>query len=290
MRHLQSLESEAIFILRETAALFKKAVILFSGGKDSVVLTHLAEKAFYPFPMPFEFLLIDTGHNFPETLEFISNQMKQINKTLLVGSVEKIMQKKGLVLPPFQSRNALQSVTLMEAIHKYAFDAVIGGARRDEEKARAKERIFSIRGPTGAWEPESQQPELWMVFGASLCKGQHMRVFPLSNWTELDIWEYINQENLTVPSIYFSHARDCILRGDVLMPKFGTQSIESKNLKVRVRTVGDMLCTAVFPSHASTIKEVITELNKSRISERGLRMDDRVSKFSMEERKKEGYF
>jgi sulfate adenylyltransferase subunit 2 len=294
---IKALESEAIYILREAVAQFRLPVLLFSGGKDSIVLTRLAEKAFYPSTIPFQLMLIDTGHNFPETISFIQQRLLELKVPLLIASVQKtidlgqVMEETG----PSASRNRLQSVTLMESIREHQFDCVIGGARRDEEKARAKERIFSRRDDFGRWEPKNQRPELWNLFNGRIQKNEHMRVFPLSNWTELDIWAYIAAEKLSVPSIYFSHSRSCIERNDKLIPYSQFLGLlpgeKVKNFEnVRVRTVGDMTCTTVFRSTAKSVAEIIEELNLSNLSERGGRLDDSTSDSSMEDRKNEGYF
>jgi sulfate adenylyltransferase subunit 2 len=300
LNDLDDLESEAIFILREVAAQFHRPVILFSGGKDSALITHLAQRAFFPRPMPWPLMLVDTGQNFPETLEFIQARKQELKVDLVVASVQESIDQ-GRVVDvngPLASRNRLQSVTLMDAIHKHKFDAVIGGGRRDEEKARAKERIFSLRNEKGEWEAQNQQPQLWNLLNGHLQPGHHMRVFPISNWTELDVWRYIEREKIQLPSIYFSHRRSCLrtesqllaydpcLNADAL-PK---SSYEIVDLDVRCRTVGDMTCTGVWPSTARTVSEVICEIEAAVLSERGGRMDDRVSKSAMEDRKKEGYF
>ncbi len=310
-----NLEAESIYILRESAAGFRRPVILFSGGKDSVVLARLAEKAFYPAQMPFEFLMVDTGHNFSEALSFVERRMSGIGRPFYVRTVSDAMARRGVTLDPIASRNQLQSHALNDAITELNIDALISGARRDEDKARAKERIFSRRqnpsfspaanvglalsSAKGArvaagWQPENQEPELWPILNSKLQAGEHMRVFALSNWTELDIWNYIRDEKLEVPSIYFSHERDCFKVGDVWMAPVADQGSAIKSTHrvsgVRVRTVGDMACTALFESAARNVDDVIAELKTSEISERGLRMDDKTSRFSMEERKREGYF
>ena len=288
---LDQLEAESIYILREVAGQFRNPVMLFSGGKDSIVMTRLAEKAFRPGRFPFPLMLIDTGQNFPETLSFIERRTRELKERLLVKYVQdtinlgRVSEESG----PLSSRNRLQSVTLMDAIHEHHFDAVIGGARRDEEKSRAKERIFSVRNEFGQWEPKDQRSELWNLLNGCVADGEHMRVFPLSNWTELDIWEYIRRERLEVPSIYFSHRRHCVKIEGAWMAS-SQLDMDSQELEVRVRTVGDMACTAAMISSASTVDEVIAEIRTLRLSERGLRMDDKRSESSMEDRKREGYF
>ena len=290
------LESESIYILREVAAQFHKPVLLFSGGKDSIVMTRLAEKAFRPGRFPFPLMLVDTGHNFPETLQYIQERISTLGEKLLVCSVEdsialgRAQDEKG----PGASRNRIQSISLMDSIRANGFDAVIGGARRDEEKARAKERFFSLRDSTGKWDPENQRLEPWNLFNGRIAPGEHMRVFPLSNWTEIDIWQYIEQEKLEIPSIYFSHRRKCVLRDNSLfawadfMELAKTDEIVEKT--VRCRTVGDMNSTGMFESKASTVFEILEELRVLDWSERGGRLDDRNSENSMEDRKREGYF
>lgn len=304
MSHFNQLESEAISILRETFTRFKNPVILFSGGKDSMVLTHLAQKAFAPFPIPFKLVLIDTGHNFPETLAFIDQRVLELQTTLVTGSVEAAIRQ-GIVQdvqsPSAQNsqqmsagRNRLQSKVLMMCIAENKFDAVIGGGRRDEEKSRAKERIFSVRDENGMWNAENQRPELWQYLNPYLQPNQHMRIFPLSNWTELDIWSYIQTENIKVPSIYFSHERKCIYLNHQILAYFPIMQIPDsavvKTAFVRCRTVGDMFSTGLIESKAANVADVISEIKKSNVSERGLRLDDQFSDTAMEERKKEGYF
>ncbi len=293
---LEALESEAIHILREVAGEFQNPVLLFSGGKDSVVLTRLAEKAFRPGRFPFALLHIDTGHNFPEVIAFRDRFVGALGERLIVRSVEDSIRE-GRVVPkgPTESRNAYQSVTLLDAIAELGIDACIGGARRDEEKARAKERVFSFRDLFGEWEPRNQRPELWNLYNARVHKGQHMRVFPLSNWTELDVWRYIAREELAVPSLYFAHEREIVRRGTVLAPVSDliqpAQGEVSESLSVRFRTVGDMSCTCPVASRATTVGEIIAETAVARISERGAtRLDDQASEASMELRKREGYF
>ncbi len=297
MDYLKELESEAIHIFREVVGQFRKPAVLFSGGKDSTVLVHLAEKAFYPAPLPFPVLHIDTGHNFPEVLAFRDKLVKAKGLQLIVRQVEHTILTKGLSETPgkFPSRNALQSFTLVDAINELSFDACIGGGRRDEEKARAKERIFSIRDQSSSWKPYQQRPELWDLYNGSIQPGEHVRVFPISNWTELDVWQYILRENIEVPSLYFSHHRDCLLYNGKLIATSGfirkDQEDQVASHNVRYRTVGDMTCTAAVLSDAATIREVIAEIEQSTISERGeTRLDDSFSDAGMEDRKLMGYF
>lgn len=295
-RHLDWLESEAMFILREVATEFKNPGLLFSGGKDSAVLLHLAYKAFYPEKIGFALLHIDTGHNYPEVIDYRDRIVEHYGCTLYVRGVEESIRRGTVRLRhPLESRNAYQSVTLLEAIEELAFDACLGGARRDEEKARAKERIFSLRDEFGQWDPKNQRPELWALFNTRIRPGEHMRVFPLSNWTELDIWQYIARERIELPDLYFAHDRTVVRRGEVLVPvtditpaKPG-ETIET--VSCRFRTVGDISCTAPVESTAATITDIIDEIRSCRITERGAtRLDDRASEAAMEQRKKEGYF
>jgi sulfate adenylyltransferase subunit 2 len=298
MNYLDYLESEAIFSIREVAAQFKRPVLLFSGGKDSICMVHLCKKAFYPAKFPFPLMHIDTGHNFPETLEFRDDLVKELKETLIVRLVEDTMIQKGIkdVEGKFPSRNAFQSLTLLDAIKEFKFDACIGGARRDEEKSRAKERMFSLRDKTGKWDPDFQRPEVWNVVNTHLNEGENMRVFPLSNWTELDVWAYIQREKIALPSLYFSHERACIETSDghlMNVNEFVSLSPTDNILteKVRYRTIGDMTCTAAVRSTAMTVEEIIDELKRTKISERGAtRIDDRISDAGMEDRKREGYF
>jgi sulfate adenylyltransferase subunit 2 len=298
MNYLDYLESEAIFSLREVAAQFKRPVLLFSGGKDSICMVHLCKKAFYPAKFPFPLMHIDTGHNFLETLEFRDDLVKELKETLIVRLVEDTMIQKGIkdVEGKFPSRNAFQSLTLLDAIKEFKFDACIGGARRDEEKSRAKERMFSLRDKTGKWDPDNQRPEVWNVVNTHLNEGENMRVFPLSNWTELDVWAYIQREKIALPSLYFSHERACIETSDghlMNVNEFVSLSPTDNILteKVRYRTIGDMTCTAAVRSTAMTVEEIIDELKRTKISERGAtRIDDRISDAGMEDRKREGYF
>jgi sulfate adenylyltransferase subunit 2 len=294
--HLEWLESEAIYILREVAAECEMPALLFSGGKDSCVVLRLAEKAFRPGRLPFPLLHIDTGHNFPEVLDFRDARVEELGERLIVRSVEDSIARGTVKLrDELDSRNAAQSVTLLEAIEELGFDALIGGARRDEEKARAKERIFSFRDSFGQWDPKNQRPELWDLFNARVHRGENLRVFPISNWTELDVWQYIAREQLPLPSLYFSHRRDVVRRRGLLVPvtpitpALDGEAIE--NLSVRFRTVGDISCTCPVASDAATVDDVIRETAVEEITERGAtRMDDQTSEASMERRKREGYF
>ncbi|BCT67601.1 Sulfate adenylyltransferase subunit 2 [Nitrosospira sp. NRS527] len=294
--HLDELESEAIHIMREVAAECANPTLLFSGGKDSIVLLRLAEKAFRPGRFPFPLLHVDTGHNFPEVIEFRDRRAKQLGERLIVRSMDDSIKQGRVVLRSAnQSRNPFQSVTLLDAIAEFGFDACIGGARRDEEKARAKERIFSFRDEFGQWDPKNQRPELWDIYNTRVHPGENIRVFPISNWTELDVWEYIAREKLEVPHIYFAHTRDVIRRGNGLLPVSHLVELKEgekvENLMVRFRTVGDMSCTCPVESIAVSVTEIIAETAITRITERGAtRMDDQTSDASMELRKKEGYF
>lgn len=296
LSHLEVLESESIHILREVAAECKNPALLFSGGKDSIVLLRLAEKAFRPARFPFPLLHIDTGHNFPEVIAFRNHRVKQLGERLIVGSVEDSIRAGRVVLKSeTESRNVHQSITLLDTIAEYGFDACIGGARRDEEKARAKERIFSFRDEFGQWDPKNQRPELWDLYNTKVHPGEHMRVFPISNWTELDVWQYIAQEKLEIPVIYRAHRRAVIRRGSGLLPVTHLVRLQpgekAENIMVRFRTVGDMTCTCPVESQAVTVEQVIAETAATRITERGAtRMDDQTSEASMELRKKEGYF
>jgi len=297
LSHLQALESEAVHVMREVAAEFEKPVLLFSGGKDSIVLLRLAEKAFRPAPFPFPLMHVDTGHNFPEVIEFRDRRVAELGERLIVASVQdsidtgRVVEETG----PRASRNRLQTVTLLDAISEHGFDAAFGGARRDEERARAKERIMSFRDDFGQWDPKNQRPELWNLYNGRIKKGEHVRVFPLSNWTELDVWEYIDSEQLEVPSIYFAHQREVFERDGMLYAHHeGTQLIDGEEIfteTVRYRTVGDMSCTGGVRSRAATLEEVVLEIAATRITERGeTRADDRVTEAAMEDRKKAGYF
>ena len=295
LTELDVLESEAVHILREVAAGCSNPALLFSGGKDSIVLLRLAEKAFRPSRFPFPLLHLDTGHNFPEVIAFRDHRARQLGERLIVRSVEDSIAQGRAVERPGQGRNALQSVTLLDAITELGFDACIGGARRDEEMARAKERIFSFRDSCGQWDPKNQRPELWDLYNTQVHAGENIRVFPISNWTELDIWQYIARERLEVPAIYFAHTRDVIRKpggllpvSELIQPQPG-ERIES--LQVRFRTVGDMTCTCPVESDAATLAQIVVETAATRITERGAtRMDDQTSEASMELRKKEGYF
>ena len=294
--HLDWLESEAIHILREVAGECANPVVFFSGGKDSIVLLRLAEKAFRPGRFPFPMLHIDTGHNYPEVIEFRDRRARELGERLIVRSVEDSIRRGTVRLrSETESRNAAQAVTLLEAIEEFGFDACIGGARRDEEKARAKERIFSFRDEFGQWDPKNQRPELWSLYNTRVHKGEHMRVFPISNWTELDVWQYIAREGLEVPSIYYAHKRKVVRRNGLLVPVTHlTPAREGEvveELSVRFRTVGDSSCTCPVESTARTPAEIIAETATTTITERGAtRMDDQTSEASMERRKKEGYF
>jgi sulfate adenylyltransferase subunit 2 len=297
LSHLRALESEAIHVMREVAAELERPVLLFSGGKDSIVLLRLAEKAFRPAPFPFPMMHVDTGHNFPEVIEFRDRRVAELGEHLIVASVQESIDSGRAIeeTGPRASRNRLQTVTLLDAIAKHDFDAAFGGARRDEERARAKERIFSFRDDFGQWDPKNQRPELWNLYNGRIRKGEHVRVFPLSNWTELDVWEYIAQEQLEVPPIYFAHEREVFSRDGMLYAwREGVQLIDGEQVfseMVRYRTVGDMSCTGGVRSRALTLEEVVAEIAATRITERGeTRADDRVSEAAMEDRKKAGYF
>ncbi len=297
LSHLRALESEAIHVMREVAAELERPVLLFSGGKDSIVLLRLAEKAFRPAPFPFPLMHVDTGHNFPEVIEFRDRRVAELGERLIVASVQDSIDSGRAVeeTGPRASRNRLQTVTLLDALAEHGFDAAFGGARRDEERARAKERVFSFRDDFGQWDPKNQRPELWNLYNGRIRKGENVRVFPLSNWTELDVWEYIDEEGLEVPSIYFAHERQVFKRDGMLYAwREGTELIEGEEIvseTVRYRTVGDMSCTGGVRSNASTLEEVVVEIAATRITERGeTRADDRVSEAAMEDRKKAGYF
>ena len=296
LSHLDRLESEAIHILREVAAEFDRPALLFSGGKDSAVLLRLAEKAFRPEPLPFPLLHVDTGHNFPEVISFRDARVAELGEKLIVAHVEDSIARGTVRLrKATDSRNGAQAVTLLEAIAEHQFDALIGGARRDEEKARAKERIFSHRDEFGQWNPKTQRPELWSLYNAKIHPGENMRVFPLSNWTERDIWTYIAREGISLPGLYYTHERNIVRRGDLLMPVTNLtpakEGDEVERVSVRFRTVGDITCTAPVASVAHNPAEIIAETEFSDLSERGAtRMDDQASEASMERRKKEGYF
>jgi sulfate adenylyltransferase subunit 2 len=296
LKHLDELESESIYILREVAAQFEKPALLFSGGKDSIVCFHLARKAFFPAKVPFPLVHIDTGHNFEETLIFRDELAKTYGVNLIIGSVQEsidaglAVEEKGINA----SRNVLQTITLLSTIEKNKFDACIGGARRDEEKARAKERFFSHRDDFGQWDPKNQRPELWNLFNGKKNIGEHFRVFPISNWTEMDVWQYILKEQIPIPSIYFTHQRECFERDGVIYAHSGfmklkpTEKVQSRT--VRFRTIGDMTCTGAVLSSATTLEEIVQEVAATRVTERGSRIDDKRSEAAMEDRKKEGYF
>ena len=294
--HLKQLESEAIYILRETAAQFENPVLLFSGGKDSIVMAYLAKKAFWPAKLPFPLMHVDTGHNFPETMEYRDRFIKDLGAKLVVASVQdaidqgKVVEEQG----PTASRNSLQTVALLEGLEQGQYDAALGGGRRDEEKARAKERFFSHRDAFGQWDPKNQRPELWNIFNGRKQHGEHFRVFPLSNWTEMDIWQYIKLEAIDLPNLYFSHERDCFVRNGVIMAvteftaPLETETVE--RMRVRFRTIGDTTCTGAALSEANDLDAIIDEVASARQTERGTRADDKRSETAMEDRKKQGYF
>ena len=297
LTHLEQLEAEAIHIMREVAGQFEKPALLFSGGKDSITLVHLALKAFRPGKFPFPLVHIDTGHNFPEALAFRDQLVEKLGEKLVVRKVEDTIKVKRLTEPKgkFASRNALQTFTLLDTIEEFKFDACIGGARRDEEKARAKERIFSVRDEFGQWNPKLQRPELWNIYNGKIHKGENVRVFPISNWTELDVWNYIRREKIQLPSIYFSHEREVLEHDGQLVSTSEFIKLDPDDKvsvkKVRYRTVGDMTCTAAVESDAVQIDDIIAEIIATKTSERGeTRIDDRVSEAAMEDRKKNGYF
>jgi sulfate adenylyltransferase subunit 2 len=295
--HLDALESEAVHVMREVASELERPVLLFSGGKDSVVLLRLAEKAFRPGRFPFPVMHVDTGHNFPEVIEFRDRRVEELGERLIVASVQESIDKGRAVeeTGPRASRNRLQTVTLLDAIAEHGFDAAFGGARRDEERARAKERIFSFRDDFGGWDPKNQRPELWNLYNGRVKRGEHVRVFPISNWTELDVWEYIAREKLELPPIYFAHEREVFKRDGMLYATAPFTELlpdeEPFMTSVRYRTVGDMSCTGAVRSAATSLEEVVTEIAATRITERGeTRADDRVTEAAMEDRKREGYF
>jgi sulfate adenylyltransferase subunit 2 len=296
LTHLKVLESEAIFIIREVAAQFEKPVMLFSGGKDSIIMFHLARKAFYPDKIPFPLMHIDTGHNFPETINFRNKLIEETGENLIIKLVQESIDNGTAIeetgLNP--SRNGLQTVTLLEGIEGGNYDCALGGARRDEEKARAKERFFSHRDEFGQWDPKNQRPELWNLFNGKKNQGEHFRVFPISNWTEMDVWQYILDEKIEIPSLYFAHKRHVVNRDGVLLSKCEHISLKNneewQEKTVRCRTIGDMTCTGVSESQASTMEEIIEEVATTRVTERGGRADDKRSEAAMEDRKKEGYF
>ncbi|HEV2814846.1 MAG TPA: sulfate adenylyltransferase subunit CysD [Solirubrobacteraceae bacterium] len=295
LSHLDALESEAIHVMREVAAEFERPVLLFSGGKDSIVLTRLAEKAFRPGRFPFPLLQIATGHEFPEVTDFIARRAEELGERLIVASVQDSIDRGRVVEEsgPGASRNRLQTTTLLDAIAEHKFDAAFGGARRDEERARAKERIMSFRDDMGQWDPKRQRPELWNIYNGRIRRGEHVRVFPISNWTELDVWEYIQREQLDLPSIYLAHEREVFRRDGMLyaVSPYVEQEEESFVTSVRYRTVGDMVVTGAVESTATTLADVVAEIAATRITERGeTRADDRVTEAAMEDRKREGYF
>ena len=297
LSHLETLEAESIHIFREVAAEFERPVLLFSGGKDSLILLRLAEKAFRPGKFPFPIMHVDTGHNFPEVLEFRDQLISRIGERLIVASVQDSIDKGRVVEErgPRASRNRLQTTTLLDAIEEHGFDAAFGGARRDEERARAKERVFSFRDDFGQWDPKNQRPELWSLYNGKIRKGEHVRVFPISNWTELDVWQYIAQEKLDVPPIYYAHTRQVFARDGMLYAASPYVELmdgeEPFEASVRYRTVGDMTCTGAVRSTATTLETVVAEIAATRITERGeTRADDRVTEAAMEDRKREGYF
>lgn len=296
LNHLRELEAESMYVMREVASQFENPALLFSGGKDSIVMVHLARKAFWPERIPFPLVHIDTGHNFDETITFRDNLVKKINAKLIVGSVQetidegKVVEEKGVNA----SRNLLQTTTLLDTIEKNKFDAALGGGRRDEEKARAKERFFSHRDEFGQWDPKNQRPELWSIYNGKKNMGEHFRVFPISNWTEMDVWQYIYLENIDIPNLYFTHIREVFNRDGVWLAKAPfmqlkeTEKIEKK--EVRCRTIGDISCTGLTLSKAKTLEDIIQEIAATRVTERGGRADDKRSEAAMEDRKKEGYF
>lgn len=296
LNHLRELEAESMFVIREVAAQFQKPALLFSGGKDSIVMLHLAVKAFHPAKIPFPLLHIDTGHNFTETIEYRDKLVEKLGARLVVGYVQNSIDEGRAVeeTGPQASRNMLQTVTLLDTIEEHGFDALMGGGRRDEEKARAKERFFSHRDDFGQWDPKNQRPELWNLFNSRKKMGEHFRVFPLSNWTEMDVWQYVLLENLEMPSLYFSHHRECVNRKGVLLGRSQfLQLMDGEKwelMHIRFRTIGDMSCTGATVSAASTLEEIIQEVAAARVTERGTRADDKRSETAMEDRKKEGYF
>lgn len=296
LTHLKELESEAIFVLREVAAQFEKPVMLFSGGKDSIIMFHLARKAFFPSKIPFPLMHVDTGHNFPETIKYRDEIVKETGETLIVKYVQDSIDKGTAVEESGEnsSRNNLQTVTLLEGLEEGKYDCAMGGARRDEEKARAKERFFSHRDEFGQWDPKNQRPELWNLYNGKKNHGEHFRIFPISNWTEMDVWQYIMSEKIKIPSLYFSHKRKVVNRNGVLLAQCDFISLKNNEnwleKKVRCRTIGDMTCTGVSESNANTVEEIIKEVALTRLTERGGRADDKRSEAAMEDRKKEGYF
>lgn len=296
LSHLKELEAESIFVIREVAAQFDNPVLMFSGGKDSILMTYLAQKAFYPARIPFPLLHVDTGHNFPEAIAFRDKLIKSLGVKLIVGSVQeaidqgKVTEEKGYNA----SRNGLQTAVLLEQLEKGQFDAALGGARRDEEKARAKERFFSHRDEFGQWDPKNQRPELWNIFNGKKHFGEHFRVFPISNWTELDVWQYLMLENVELPNLYFAHKRNCFKRNGTILADSDFINIrpeeEISEMMIRFRTIGDMSCTGAVESNADTIEKIVEEVAATRVTERGGRSDDKRSETAMEDRKKHGYF
>ena len=296
LTHLKELESEAIFILREVAAQFEKPIMLFSGGKDSIIMFHLARKAFHPSKIPFPLMHVDTGHNFPETIKFRDKLIQETGESLIIKYVQDSIDSGTAVEETGKnpSRNGLQTVTLLEGLEEGKYDCALGGARRDEEKARAKERFFSHRDEFGQWDPKNQRPELWNLFNGKKKTGEHFRVFPISNWTEMDVWQYILCEKIKLPSLYFSHKREVVNRNGVLLGKCDYINLKDdekwEEMTIRCRTIGDMTCTGVTESKAISVEEIIEEVAATRITERGGRTDDKRSEAAMEDRKKEGYF
>ena len=296
LTHLEELEYESMYVMREVAAQFERPALLFSGGKDSIVMVHIAMKAFYPGPFPFPLFHIDTGHNFEETIVYRDNLVKKLGATLIVGSVQqsidqgRVVEEKGATA----SRNILQTTTLLDTIEQYKFDAAIGGGRRDEEKARAKERFFSHRDEFGQWDPKNQRPELWNIFNGKKNMGEHFRVFPISNWTEMDVWQYILKENIELPELYFTHQREVFNRDGVWLAKYPFMTLKEgefyETKTVRCRTIGDVSYTGLTLSTANSLEEIIQEIAATRVTERGGRADDKRSEAAMEDRKKEGYF
>jgi len=298
LSHLRELEAESIFILREVAAQFEKPVLMFSGGKDSILMTYLAQKAFYPANIPFPLLHVDTGHNFTETIEFRDALVERLGVKLVVGSVQEAIDK-GLVTEEKgfnASRNSLQTAVLLEELEKGQYDAAMGGARRDEEKARAKERFFSHRDEFGQWDPKNQRPELWNIFNGKKQFGEHFRIFPISNWTELDVWQYLMLENVPLPSLYFAHMRKCFERNGVILSDSEHINMKPEEKEaviermIRFRTIGDISCTGAISSEADTMEKIVEEIATTRVTERGGRSDDKRSETAMEDRKKHGYF
>ena len=296
LNYLDELESEAIFVLREVWAQFQNPVILFSGGKDSIVITHLAKKAFYPSKIPFSLMHVDTGHNFPETIKFRDDLIKELGLNLIVGSVQESIDQGRVAEERGKSatRNALQTTTLVDAIENHKVDCAIGGGRRDEEKARAKERFFSHRDDFGQWDPKNQRPELWNIFNGKHFEGEHFRAFPISNWTEMDVWNYIKKENISIPSLYFAHKREVVWRQNSWIPKSEFLILEEKEevliKKIRFRTLGDITITGGIESDADTLEKIVMEVSAMRQTERGNRSDDKRSETAMEDRKRQGYF